>query len=65
LDLIKNFSHKRLLEGKRLLEPKSKHKELDGITTEEFLEKARVIFEEMDLLWDLDELEKPKKQVGS
>ncbi len=51
--------------GKRLLEPKSKYKELDGIKAEEYLEKARVMFEEMDLQWDLDELEKFKLQVGT
>ena len=51
--------------GKRLLEPKSKHKELDGIKAEEYLEKARIMFEEMDLQWDLDELEKLKIQMGS
>jgi len=51
--------------GKRLLEPKSKHKELDGIKAEEYLEKARVMFVEMDLQWDLDELEKLKIQLGS
>ena len=46
--------------GKRLLESKSKYKELDGIKAEEYLEKARNMFEEMDLQWDLDELEKLK-----
>ncbi|HVN72277.1 MAG TPA: hypothetical protein VMU10_09695, partial [Desulfomonilia bacterium] len=51
--------------GKRLLEPKSKHKELVGIKAEEYLEKARVMFEEMDLQWDLDELEKLKIQIGT
>jgi len=49
--------------GKRLLEPESKYKELDGIKAEEYLEKARVMFEEMDLQWDLDELEKLKIQM--
>jgi len=44
--------------GKRLLEPDSKHKELNGITAEEYLEKARTMFEDMDLQWDLDELDK-------
>jgi class 3 adenylate cyclase/tetratricopeptide (TPR) repeat protein len=44
--------------GKRLLEPTSKFKELDGITAEDYLEKARSIFEEMDLQWDLNELDK-------
>jgi len=44
--------------GKRLLKPESKYKELNGITSEEYLQKARTIFEEMDLQWDLDELDK-------
>jgi hypothetical protein len=44
--------------GKRLLEPCSKYKELNGITAEEYLEKARILFVEMDLQWDLDELDK-------
>jgi len=52
--------------GKRLLEPKSKYKELNGITAEEYLEKARTMFEEMDLQWDLDELDKVMvSSVGS
>jgi class 3 adenylate cyclase/tetratricopeptide (TPR) repeat protein len=51
--------------GKRLLEPKSKYKELDGIKAEEYLEKARVMFVEMDLQWDLDELEKLRLNLGS
>ena len=44
--------------GKSLLEPNSKYKELNGITAEEYLEKARTMFVEMDLQWDLDELDK-------
>ena len=44
--------------GKRLLEPHSKYKDLNGIKAEEFLEKARTMFQEMDLQWDLDELDK-------
>ena len=51
--------------GKRLLEPKSKYKELDGIKAEEYLEKARVMFEEMDLQWDLNELEKLRIQIAT
>ena len=51
--------------GKRLLEPKSKHKELDGIKAEEYLEKARTMFMEMDLQWDLDELEKLRLHMGT
>jgi len=42
--------------GKRLLEPESKYQKLNGIKAEEYLEKARVLFEEMNLQWDLDEL---------
>lgn len=42
--------------GKRLLEAGSKYKMLNEIKAEEYLEKARVLFEEMDLQWDLDEL---------
>jgi hypothetical protein len=44
--------------GKRFLEEKSKYKELNGITAEEYLKKARVMFQEMELQWDLDELDK-------
>jgi class 3 adenylate cyclase/tetratricopeptide (TPR) repeat protein len=44
--------------GKRLLETNSKYKELNGITAEDYLEKAKGMFEKMDLQWDLDELEK-------
>jgi hypothetical protein len=51
--------------GKRLLEPKSKYKELDGIKAGEYLERARVMFEDMDLQWDLDELEKLRMHMES
>ena len=44
--------------GRRLLEPKSKFKEFNGIKAEEYLEKAKTMFKEMDLQWDLDELER-------
>ena len=44
--------------GKRFLEEKSKYKELNGISAKEYLEKARAMFQEMDLQWDLDELDK-------
>jgi TPR repeat protein len=42
--------------GKRMLEPESKYKMLNGIKAEAYLEKARVLFKEMDLQWDLDAL---------
>jgi hypothetical protein len=38
--------------------------QLNGITAEEFLEKARVLFEEMDLKWDLEQLEKVKVTIN-
>lgn len=51
--------------GKRLLEPKSKYKEMDGIKAEEYLEKARVMFVEMDLQWDLDEMKKLRLHMST
>jgi len=44
--------------GKSLDGPKSKHKELNGISAEGYLKKARKMFQEMDLQYDLDELDK-------
>jgi hypothetical protein len=44
--------------GIHLIEPNSKYKELNGISAEEYLEKARTMFEEMDLQWDLNELDR-------
>jgi tetratricopeptide (TPR) repeat protein len=42
--------------GRRLTEKRSRLSELNGIQAEEYLDKARFMFEEMDLRWDLDEL---------
>ena len=42
--------------GKRLLEPGSMHEGLNGIKAEEYLEKAKALFEKMELQWDLDEV---------
>jgi len=42
--------------GKSLLETENKHKLLNGFGAEECLQKAKILFEEMDLQWDLDEL---------
>ena len=44
--------------GKRLLESKSGFSQLKGIKATEYLDKARVMFEEMDLQWDLDQLDR-------
>ena len=49
--------------GKWLLEPESKYKGLSGIKAEEYLSKAKVMFKEMDLQWDLDELDKVTSTV--
>ncbi|MFC2126590.1 hypothetical protein ACFLU5_17505, partial [Bacteroidota bacterium] len=42
--------------GKRLLEKKSRYHELNSISAEEYLGKAKSLFEKMDLQWDLKEL---------
>jgi hypothetical protein len=44
--------------GKRLMEKKSKFQQLNGIQAEEYLKKARVLFKEMEMEWDLDQLDK-------
>ena len=44
--------------GKSLATPQSKYGQLDGITAKEYLEKTKIMFKEMDLAWDLNELEK-------
>ncbi|MDM8536520.1 hypothetical protein QUF70_07200, partial [Desulfobacterales bacterium HSG17] len=44
--------------GKNLAAPHSKYKELDGIKSREYIDQAKSMFEEMDLAWDLNELEK-------
>jgi len=44
--------------GKRLLAARSKSSALNGIKAEAYLEKAGVLFEEMDLQWDLAELKR-------
>jgi class 3 adenylate cyclase/tetratricopeptide (TPR) repeat protein len=49
--------------GKRFLEEKSRYKELNGIHAKEYLKKARTMFQEMDLQWDLDELEKVRNEM--
>ena len=41
--------------GKRLLEPESRYKTLNGIKAKEYLEMAKERFEELGLQWDLDE----------
>jgi hypothetical protein len=48
--------------GKRLLVSNSKYEELDGITAEDYLEKAKIMFKELNLAWDLNELDKIEYQ---
>ena len=49
--------------GKRLLENKSNFQQLNGLQAEQYLEKAEVLFKEMELDWDLDKLEKVMSQM--
>ncbi len=49
--------------GKRLKEQKSKYKHLNGITADEYLDKAEKLFKEMDLQWDLEQLEKVRQGI--
>jgi len=44
--------------GKRLLEKQCKFREVNGIKAEEYLDKAKEMFKEMGLQWDLDELDR-------
>lgn len=44
--------------GKALLDPKCKYKKWNDMSAKEYLNKARTMFEEMDLQYDLDELDK-------
>ena len=44
--------------GKRLMESQSKYRELNGLGGEDYLNKARTMFQDMGLQWDLDELER-------
>jgi hypothetical protein len=50
--------------GKRLSEPNSPFRELNGISAAEYLNKAKTMFEEMDLQWDLEQLERVMEKVA-
>jgi hypothetical protein len=43
--------------GGRLLETKSRFRELDGVSPETYLDNAKALFEQLDLKWDLEEME--------
>jgi class 3 adenylate cyclase/tetratricopeptide (TPR) repeat protein len=62
LDARPEFSRTYMEVGKHLLKPNSKYKTLNGISAEEYLEKARIMFKEIGLQWDLEELD---RQLGS
>ena len=59
-----DLSRTYLEVGKRLLEPQSKYKKLNGIEAKGYLEKARILFEEMSLERDLDDLDRLKADYG-
>ena len=44
--------------GERPLEEKSRYGEKNGMCAKGYLEKARTLFQELDIRWDLDELDK-------
>jgi class 3 adenylate cyclase/tetratricopeptide (TPR) repeat protein len=44
--------------GKFLSDPTNKYKELNGHPASHYLDKAKTMFEEMDLQWDLEDLNK-------
>ena len=49
--------------GKRLLEPQSKYKRLNEIDAKGYLEKAEALFREMDLEWDLEQLDEIRSRM--
>lgn len=49
--------------GKFLSDPNVKYKELNGEPASHYLEKAKTMFEEMDLQWDLEEYQKFMNQL--
>jgi hypothetical protein len=46
--------------GRRLSENKSRYRQLNGLPAKDYLTKAKAMFEEMGLRWDLDELERER-----
>ena len=53
-----NLSRTYFEVGRRLLDPQSKYKELNGVEANVYLKKARALFEELGLERDLDELDR-------
>ncbi len=44
--------------GKRLSSEMSRYDQLSGVSPTEYLDKAEILFKEMDLEWDLEQLVK-------
>jgi pentatricopeptide repeat protein len=55
------LSRAYLEAGKLLSDPQIPQKKLNGLTKEDCFKKAKTLFEEMDLQWDLGELRKATK----
>ena len=53
-----DLSRTYLEVGKRLLEPQSRYRDLNGLTANDYLAKAEKLFREMDLQWDQEQLER-------
>ena len=49
--------------GKFLSDPKTKYNEMNGHSASHYLEKAKSMFEEMDLQWDLGEYRKFTEKI--
>jgi class 3 adenylate cyclase len=56
-----DLSRTYLEVGRRLQERHSKYRELNGITAKGYLDKAETMFREMDLEWDLKQLEQVRQ----
>ena len=63
LGALPELAHTYLEVGKRLIEKKSRVRELNSIQAEEFLEKAKILFKELDLAYDLEALDKIQSQL--
>lgn len=53
-----DLSHAYFETGKFLSDPQVKYNELNGASAIHYLEKAKAMFVEMDLQWDLEEYNK-------
>jgi hypothetical protein len=58
-DLARTYSE----VDRRLLEPQSKIRELNGLTAKAYLIRAEELIREMDLHWDLEQMERVRAGV--